>query len=63
MPRLAVALAADFNTTLSGPSGVPSDKFYYANACPWLVQRGWCARAARALNPLSPSIGGATPPV
>ena len=47
LPRLAIALAADYKTTLlPGPvlPGGPNDKYYYANACPWLVQAGWaCA--------------------
>ena len=47
LPRLAVALSADYKSTLlPGPvlPGSPPDKYYYANACPWLVQAGWaCA--------------------
>eukprot|EP01048_Picozoa_sp_COSAG05_P007219 COSAG05_NODE_504_length_9208_cov_22.420024_2_plen_426_part_00 len=47
LPRLAIALSADYKSTLlPGPvlPGSPPDKYYYANACPWLVQAGWaCA--------------------
>ncbi len=42
-PRLAIALAGTINETLGRvvQSGCPS-VFYFANACPWLVARGWC---------------------
>jgi hypothetical protein len=44
-PRLAIALASTINETLGRvvQSGCPS-VYYFANACPWLVARGWCAR-------------------
>ena len=41
-PRLAIALASTINETL-GPvpmTGCP-DLYYFANACPFLVERGW----------------------
>ena len=44
LPRLAIQLTSDFNTTLTPGPGVPGDSLYYAGACPWLVAAGWaCA--------------------
>lgn len=43
LPRLIIALGSTISATLGPGSGTP-DKYYYSNACPWLVQQGWaCA--------------------
>jgi hypothetical protein len=44
-PRLAIALASTINDTLGRlvMSGCPS-AYYFANACPWLVEQGWSVR-------------------